>query len=76
MFSFKNEELNRENEGLRKHGLQVMESIDAAVGLLEDPEELQEVLITLGIVHHMNEVQLESFGVSFIFMTVRNEGMI
>jgi len=70
LFPFKDENITDENPGLRKHGLSVMESIDAAIGLLEKPEELEEVLIELGIVHHMSEVQLESFGVSQCDKTV------
>lgn len=41
-----------------------MESIDGAIDLLDDPEQLEETLLELGIVHHMKSVQLESFGVS------------
>lgn len=41
-----------------------MESIDAAIDLLDDPEQLEETLLELGIVHNMKSVQLESFGVS------------
>ena len=58
------ETLDENNPGLIKHGLQVMESIDAAVGLLGDLEELVETLKTLGIVHNMANVQLDSFAVS------------
>ena len=41
-----------------------MESIDGAISMLDNPEELQENLIELGIIHHMKDVQLESFAVS------------
>ncbi len=51
-------------EGVAKHGLQVMESIDAAVNLLSDLEKLSETLIELGIIHHMKSIEVESFGVS------------
>lgn len=53
-----------DNELLKKHGVQVMESIDAAIGMLDNPEELKETLIDLGIVHHMKDVKVESFAVS------------
>ena len=41
-----------------------MESIDAAVGLLGNSQELEDTLFELGIIHHMKEVQLDSFAVS------------
>ena len=53
-----------DNEELKKHGIQVMESIDAAIGMLDNPAELKETLIDLGIVHHMKDVKVESFAVS------------
>ena len=37
--------------------------------MLDNPEELKENLIDLGIVHHMKDVQLESFAVSFVIST-------
>lgn len=51
---------------LKKHAVQVMESIDAAIGMLDDPDELQETLIGLGIVHNMSNVKVDSFAVSFV----------
>ena len=51
-------------EGLEKHGLQVMNSIDHAISILDKPEELKENLISLGIVHDMCSVQVKSFAVS------------
>ena len=56
--------MNEEHPGLKRHALQVMDSIDGAIGLLDNPKELKEVLLELGIVHNMNDVQLESFAVS------------
>ena len=53
-----------DNEELKRHGIQVMESIDAAIGMLDNPAELKETLIDLGIIHHMKDVKLESFAVS------------
>lgn len=64
LFPFKDQELSDDNELLKKHAIQVMESIDLAIGMLDTPDELKETLITLGIVHNMKSVQLESFGVS------------
>ena len=64
LFPFKGEELESDNASLKKHAIQVMESIDSAIGMLDNPEELKETLIGLGIVHHMNDVQLDSFAVS------------
>lgn len=57
---------------MRKHGLTVMETIDTAIGLLEDEKmsELTDTLIDLGIVHNMKQVQLESFAVSLGFFNV------
>lgn len=63
LFTFKDE---AEDKGLRKHGLQVMNSIDGAIGLLNEPELLEETLIELGIIHNMKSVNIESFGVSSI----------
>ena len=56
--------MTSDNELLKKHGVQVMESIDAAIGMLDNPEDLKETLIDLGIVHHMKDVKVESFAVS------------
>lgn len=41
-----------------------MESIDSALGMAGQPEELKETLIGLGVVHNMSNVQLDSFAVS------------
>lgn len=64
LFPFKGAAVTPDNELLKKHGVQVMESIDAAIGMLNNPEELKETLIDLGIVHHMKDVKVESFAVS------------
>lgn len=66
LFPFKDEELSSDNAMLKKHAVQVMESIDAAIGMLDDPDELQETLIGLGIVHNMSNVKVDSFAVSFV----------
>ena len=64
LFPFDGEAVTADNELLKRHGIQVMESIDAAIGMLDNPEELKETLIDLGIVHHMKDVQVDSFAVS------------
>jgi hypothetical protein len=65
LFPFKGEAMNIENEGIRKHALQVMETIDAAVGLVVsgEIETLKETLIGLGMVHGMKSVQSKDFQV-------------
>ena len=67
LFPFKEDELSDEHEGLRKHALQVMESVDLAINLLDDSDELVETLVSLGIVHNMSNVRVDSFAVSQIF---------
>lgn len=67
LFPFKDEDLKSDSTPLKKHAIQVMESIDAAIGMLDNPEELKETLIGLGIVHHMKDVQLASFAVSVVY---------
>lgn len=62
LFSFHDEEVSEENESLKKHAVQVMESVGMAIGLLHDPEKLVSTLTELGIVHHLLQVQLDSFG--------------
>ena len=64
LFPFQDEELSEENELLKKHANQVMESIGTCIELISDPEELQETLIGLEIVHHIQNVQVKSFAVS------------
>ena len=60
-------ELNEDSQdGLKKHALQVMQSIDMAIGMLDDQNELEDTLTELGIIHNMKSVQLESFAVSFV----------
>lgn len=68
MFPFTEEDVGITSPALVKHGVQVMESIDAAVDLLGNTEELVETLKTLGIVHNMHSVQLESFAVRHAIM--------
>lgn len=67
-FPFKDEVDEAREEGLRKHGLQVMTSIDGAIELLDDPELLEDTLTELGIIHNMKSVKVESFGVSLLYM--------
>lgn len=64
LFSFK--DASNKDEGMRQHGLNVMESIDAAITLLGSKEmsELVDNLVELGIIHNMKHVQLDSFAVS------------
>ena len=64
LFPFRDEKLSDEHEGLQKHAMQVMESINDALGMAGQPEELKETLIELGVVHNMNSVKVESFAVS------------
>ena len=64
LFPFKDQDLTDDNALLKQHSMQVMESIDMCLGMTDDPEELQETLVQLGIVHNMNDVQVESFAVS------------
>ncbi len=64
IFPFDGEDLNDDNVSLRKHSMQVMQSINDALGMADQPEELKETLIGLGVVHNMSNVQLESFAVS------------
>ena len=66
LFPFSGEQIDANNPGLIRHGTQVMESIDAAVDLLGDLDELVETLKTLGIVHNMANVELKSFAVSIV----------
>jgi hypothetical protein len=62
IFSFKDQD---KEEGMKRHGLQVMESIDGAIGLLDgNIQDLEDTLLELGIIHHMKNVQLDSFAVS------------
>lgn len=64
LFPFEDHVVNNEHPGLKRHALQVMDSIDGAISLLDKPEELKEALLELGIIHNMRDVQLESFAVS------------
>lgn len=72
LFPFKNQELNDNNEVLRKHALLVMETVDAAIELLKDGklDSLVTTLIDLGVVHSMNNVKPEHFAVSFVYLPV------
>lgn len=63
-FSFREDNLEKDNSALIKHGKVVMESIDLAIGMLDDIETLQETLIDMGVVHNMKEIKIDSFGVS------------
>ena len=65
LFPFKDEALSEENELLKKHALQVMQTVDSAVTLLlsGDIKTLQETLIDLGVVHNLNNVKPEHFAV-------------
>lgn len=46
--------------------MQVMTSIDDALKMTGQLDELKEFLIGLGVVHNLNNVQLDSFAVSYI----------
>lgn len=74
LFPFKNQ--SNKDEGMKTHGLQVMNSIDGAITLLgnKDLQELEDNLTELGIVHNMKQVQLGSFAVSgYLFFACRHE---
>lgn len=62
LFPFK--DADNKDEGMKQHGLQVMLSIDGAIGLLDNTEELVDTLVELGIIHNIKDVQLDSFAVS------------
>ncbi len=70
IFPFDGEDLDDDNVSLKKHAMQVMQSIDDALGMADQPEELKETLIGLGVVHNMSNVDLKSFAVSQHFFTV------
>ncbi len=64
IFPFDGKDLDDDNVSLKKHAMQVMQSIDDALGMADQPEELKETLIGLGVVHNMSNVNLDSFAVS------------
>jgi len=64
LFPFKDDQIDDNHEGLRKHALQVMTSIDDAIKLVGAPDELKDSLIELGVIHNMQDVQVDSFAVS------------
>ena len=70
LFPFEGQELTEENTLLKKHALQVMESVGGAISLMGNPEQLQDTLIELGIVHNMKSVQVKSFEVGLIATSV------
>ena len=72
LFPFKDQDLSDDNVLLKQHAMQVMESIDACLGMIGDLEELQETLIQLGIIHNMKDVQVGSFAVSIPFNVLVN----
>lgn len=66
LFPFQGEELSDDNKKLRGHALQVMETIDVAIGMLHDLPKLTDTLEDLGIVHNLKNVQVASFAVSLL----------
>ena len=66
LFPFRDEEISINNEGMRKHGLGVMETIDAAITMVLEGniEELVCTLTELGMVHSIHNVDPQHFGVS------------
>ena len=64
LFSFKGQRLCDENEGLRKHALDVMKTVDVAVNSLDDIPALQETLVELGMTHSFKSVKTTHFAVS------------
>lgn len=68
LFPFRDEEISENNEGMKKHGLGVMETIDTAITLvLENKlEELVSILNDLGTVHTLHSVDPIHFTVSVV----------
>lgn len=64
LFSFAEMTTEDKKQKQLQHGMQVMESIGAAIEMLDDPETLKETLLGLGIMHNMKDVQVNSFAVS------------
>ena len=64
LFSFKGQELTDENEGLRKHALDVMKTVDFAINSLDDIPALQDTLVELGMTHSFKSVKTTHFAVS------------
>ena len=64
LFSFKGQKLCDENEGLRKHALDVMKTVDLAINSLDDIQTLQDTLVELGMTHSFKDVKKEHFAVS------------
>lgn len=56
--------MNEENDLLKKHALQVMESVGACISIIDDTERLVETLKQLGMVHNLANVEVKSFAVS------------
>lgn len=52
-----------ENELLKKHALQVMESVGTCIAIIHDAEKLEEALKQLGMVHNLANVEVKSFAV-------------
>ena len=65
LFAFGDEGFSEDNEKLRKHALDVMTTVDAAIGMVVDGElaTLVDTLIELGMVHHMKSVTPKEFEV-------------
>ena len=64
LFPFKGQELTDQNELLKKHAVQVMETVGTAIGIIHDKPALKDALTDLGIVHHMKSVKIDDFAVS------------
>ena len=56
--------MNEENALLKKHALQVMESVGTCISIIHDPAQLEEALKQLGMVHNLANVDVKSFAVS------------
>ena len=66
MFPFGDDGFSEENEKLRKHALDVMTTVDTAIGLVVDGdlETLIDTLMELGMAHHFKSVTPKEFEVS------------
>lgn len=63
LFSFfkENPEVSADNEGMRKHGLAVMQTVDVAVDRIRNGalSELSEDLLDVGVAHHTLQVGIK-----------------
>ena len=74
LFPFRGEVLTSETEGMKKHALGVMQTIDTAITMVLEGKivELVAVLQELGTVHSFHNVEPQHFAVSYTIMSVSN----